>query len=209
VDLSTGVDRRDLTTGGIRRDLSTGGYEGFIHRTSISSIIHNKKRTGGAMPFWQLFYHIVWSTKQRNPLITPEAEEIIYGLIRKKAIGLGATVIALNGVSNHVHLVTAIPPKIAVATFIGQIKGVSSATYNRLANQKTSLYWQDEYGVFSFDKKRLPNYIAYVERQKEHHSQGKTIPILEREDEGSVKQIRDIYGSYIYEPDEFWNDFIP
>ena len=57
------------------------------------------------MPYWQLFYHIVWSTKNREPLLTPEIEPIIYGYLRAKAIGLGAVVFALNGVLDHVHLV--------------------------------------------------------------------------------------------------------
>jgi hypothetical protein len=42
-------------------------------------------------------------------------------------------------------------------------------------------YWQEEYGVFSFDRKRLPNFIGYVERQKDHHTQGTIIPVLERD----------------------------
>lgn len=63
------------------------------------------------MPYWQLFYHIVWSTKDRLPLLTPEAEPIIYGFLRGKAIGLGATLFALNGIADHVHMVAAIPPK--------------------------------------------------------------------------------------------------
>ena len=67
------------------------------------------------MPYWQTFYHIVWATKNREPLITPDVEAMIYGLIRSKAIGLGGTVFALNGMSEHVHLVASIPPAIAVS----------------------------------------------------------------------------------------------
>jgi REP element-mobilizing transposase RayT len=49
-----------------------------------------------AMPYWQLFYHIVWSTKDREPLLTPDVEPIIHGFLRSKAIGLEAVVFALN-----------------------------------------------------------------------------------------------------------------
>ncbi len=73
------------------------------------------------MPYWQLFYHIVWATKNREPLLTPDVESIIHGYLRAKAIGLGAVVFALNGVLDHVHLAAAIPPAVAVARFIGQI----------------------------------------------------------------------------------------
>ena len=49
----------------------------------------------------------------------------------------------------------------------------------------------EEYGVFSFDGKRLPNYIAYVERQKEHHTQHTTIPILERTEGEMIGLLRE------------------
>ncbi len=132
------------------------------------------------MPYWQLFYHIVRATKNREPLLTGDIEPLVFGYLRTKAIGLGATVFALNGMPEHVHLVAAIPPKIAVAKFIGQIKAVAATRFNKSGVRQTPLFWQDEYGVFSFDGKRLANYVNYVERQKEHHTQSTAIPILER-----------------------------
>ncbi len=155
------------------------------------------------MPYWQLFYHIVWSTKERLPLLTPDVERIIHGSLRAKAIGLGATVFALNGVLDHVHIVVAIPPKIAVAKFIGQIKAVASTKFNKLGIREVSFFWQEEYGVFSSDGKRLPNYIAYVERQKEHHAQGTVIPILERTDEMAVRFAHEAGVPYAVE-EETW-----
>ncbi len=135
------------------------------------------------MPYWQLFYHIVWTTKNREPLLTPTIEPIVHEFLRNKAIGLGATVFALNGMADHVHVVVAVPPKIAVATFVGQVKGVTSAKLNKLTSLSHPFFWQDEYGVFSFDRKRLSNHVAYVKRQKEHHTRGTIIPALERTEE--------------------------
>jgi putative transposase len=143
------------------------------------------------MPYWQLFYHIVWATKNREPLLTAESESTVYGFLRTKAIGLGATVFALNGLPDHVHLVAAIPPKIAVAKFIGQIKAVAATKFNKLSVSQTPLFWQDEYGVFSFDRKRLPNYVNYVERQKEHHAEARIIPILERLNDIGVQMVKE------------------
>lgn len=158
------------------------------------------------MPYCQLFYHLVWSTKNRRPLLTAEVEPIIYGFMRAKAVALDGTVFALNGTVDHVHMVVSIPPKIAVATFIGQVKGVASARYNKEHPAKGPFFWQSEYGVFTFDAKRLPNVMAYVERQKEHHSDGTTIPILER-DHGEWRQpvIREPSASYL-DGDASWRD---
>lgn len=155
------------------------------------------------MPYYQLFYHLVWSTKNREPLLTPQVEPIIHNFLRTKAIGLGATVFALNGIDDHVHVVASIPPRIAVAKFVGQIKAVASTKFNNRYPDHPSFFWQEEYGAFSFDGKRLPNYIAYVERQKEHHAKQRTIPILERTTGEGVKLIREDEVGYPIE-DEMW-----
>lgn len=155
------------------------------------------------MPYCQLFYHLVWSTKQRQPLLTPRVEPIIHSYLRSKAIGLGATLFALDGVADHVHMVVSVPPKIAVATFIGQIKAVASTKFNKGGSNAAPFFWQEEYGAFSFDAKRLPNYIAYVQRQKEHHAQGTIIPVLERMDESMPKLIYEITSFYAVEETEW------
>jgi len=132
------------------------------------------------MPYWQLFYHLVWSTKNRQPLLTPLVEKHIYGYLTGKAVGLKGVVYTTGGTVDHVHMVVAIPPAISVSKFVGQVKGVASTRFNKSGVSDVRFEWQDEYGAFSFDAKRLPNYIAYVERQKEHHAASTTIPVLER-----------------------------
>lgn len=143
------------------------------------------------MAYWQLHYHVVWTTKYREPTITPKHEEALFNFIRSKAYGLGSAVHALNGTGDHVHLVVSIPPKIAIARFVGQIKGVSSARYNEEVreNFEPRFYWQESYGIFSFDKKRLPYLVEYVRRQKEHHQENRIIPILEKDVENDDQQM--------------------
>lgn len=132
------------------------------------------------MPYQQLFYHLVWATKNREPLLTAEVEPIVHGLLHSKAIGLGAVVFALDGWLEHVHMVAFVPPTIAVAKFIGQTKGATSTRFNK-GGHGSVLFWQDSYAALTFDAKRLSNYIAYVQRQKEHHSRATTIPLLEQD----------------------------
>ncbi|MEA3349444.1 MAG: IS200/IS605 family transposase [Chloroflexota bacterium] len=155
------------------------------------------------MPYWQLFYHIVWATKKREPVLVPEVESIIHNYLRTKAIGLGATVFAVNGCADHVHVVAAIPPKIRLSKFIGQIKAVATAKFNKSGHPQAPIYWQAEYAVFSFDRKRLPNYVAYIERQKEHHAKNTVIPILERVEGQGVKMIRQ-KGEHYMVDNESW-----
>ena len=153
------------------------------------------------MPYTQLFYHLVWATKARQPLLTKDTEPILHNLVRSKAIALGAYVYALDGVADHVHMVASIPPAISIAELVGQVKGASSATFNKSGFARGRFYWQDEYGAFTFDRKRLPNFVAYVENQKEHHAQAGAIPILERTVQAS--EIREPEAIYTLE-DETW-----
>lgn len=76
------------------------------------------------------------------------------------------------------------------------MKGVCSAAVNSHKLTEEQFYWQDEYGTFSFDGKRLPNYIAYVQNQKQHHASGTIIPVLERvsEDDYTFREEEAIYA---------------
>jgi REP element-mobilizing transposase RayT len=160
------------------------------------------------LPYCQLFYHLVWATKNRQPLLTLKVEPVIHSFLRTKAIGLGATVFALNGLEDHVHMVVAIPAKISVAKFIGQIKAVASTKFNKLDPNAPPFFWQEEYGAFTFDRKRLPNYIGYVERQKEHHARGTIIPILERFDDDPTLLVRETEVIYWIEDEGWRGEFV-
>ena len=131
------------------------------------------------MPYYELYYHFVWSTKYRRPLITPEVEPIIYQLLQRKATSLGAHVYALNGIADHVHLVAMVPPKLSLSRFVGQVKAATSTNFNKMRHPTGSLYWQSDYAAFTLDTDRLQRTIAYVERQKQHHASGTERPMFE------------------------------
>jgi REP element-mobilizing transposase RayT len=152
------------------------------------------------MPYCQLYYHLVWTTKERQPLLAGDREPVVYDFLRAKATGLGGFIYALNGTDDHVHLVVSIPPRLALSDFIGQAKGVASARFNKLGSHPL-LYWQEEYGAFTFDGKRLPNVIDYVERQKEHHAARTLIAVLERTDDQPIGLAKMREPSAIYATD--------
>lgn len=178
-----------------------------LNRRVGARIVKDRQKGDTIMSYWQLFYHIIWATKGRQPLLTPQVESEVYGMLKGKAVGLGATLFALNGAEDHVHMVAAIPPKISVAKFIGQVKGISATRFNKSGRSNTPLRWQEGYGVFSFDAKRLPNYVAYVERQKEHHAQATTIPVLERVDGEGPVIVRETEHVYSVEEVEWRREF--
>jgi putative transposase len=129
------------------------------------------------MPYWKLYYHVVWATKERIPLIQPEFEAELHNIIAAKALDLGATVYAVGGIENHIHLAVAILPKISIADFVGQLKGSSSHFVNY--KLKIAFSWQAEYGILSFGNKDLPLVVDYVKNQRQHHSNKTSITSLE------------------------------
>jgi len=157
------------------------------------------------VPYWQLFYHLVWSTKNRDPLLTPQAEKHIYGFLTSKAVGLDGVVDTVGGTVDHVHMVVAIPPAISVAQFVGRVKGVASARFNKSGISTGRFKWQAEYGAFSFDAKRQSNFMSYVERQKEHHDEGTIIPILERmtSDHDGPRSMKEVPPPYTMDEDSW------
>jgi putative transposase len=121
------------------------------------------------MPYWRFFYHVVWATKNRIDLIDPTWEKDLYGYIRGKATALECIPHAIGGMPDHIHVAISIPPKLCVATLIGQLKGASSHYANEnYANR--SFIWQAEYGVFSFSERSLSKVVDYVNNQKKHHA---------------------------------------
>jgi putative transposase len=72
--------------------------------------------------------------------------------------------------SEHLHVVISIPPKLAVATLIGQLKGSSSHHVNE-RYMNSAFAWQAEYGVLSFSERSLSRVVDYVKNQKKHHAE--------------------------------------
>ncbi len=83
------------------------------------------------MPFCQLLYQFGWATQDLEPVVTPRIEAKVYGFLRMKAVEMGGMVFAVNGMPDHVHLVASVPPSVALADFVGQLKGFSSRKLNQ------------------------------------------------------------------------------
>lgn len=118
------------------------------------------------MPYWKLYYHFIWGTKNRLPLIASSLEPELYRVIAAKAQAMGGFVHAIGGMEEHAHLAVSIPPKIAPAKFIGDVKGNSSHYVNHVIKPDFEFYWQDEYGVLFFGERNLASVVRYIHNQK-------------------------------------------
>jgi REP element-mobilizing transposase RayT len=133
-----------------------------------------------SMPYWKLYYHITWGTKNRLSLIDKSFEARLHSAIAAKALELEAIVHAVGGIGNHVHLAVSVPPKIAISDFIGQVKGNSAHFVNYVVHPDFEFHWQAEYGIHSFGEKNLHFVVDYVKRQHAHHEQGTILNNMEQ-----------------------------
>jgi putative transposase len=134
-----------------------------------------------SMSYWRLFYHLVWATYERMPVINADVEVIVRRCLHAKAKELNAWIHEVGVVEDHIHLVITIPPTQAVAELIGQMKGSSSHAINATSVlHGTQFRWQEGYGALSIGERSLPAVIEYTRRQKEHHATKSTKALYER-----------------------------
>lgn len=129
------------------------------------------------MAYWRLYYHVVWTTKNRLPLITPRIEARLHDLIAGRCRHEKGRVYAVNGMEEHIHVVVSIPPTVLITSFIQKVKGSSSHFIG--AELGMPFKWQPGYGIFSVGPQGLKMVTEYVKRQKEHHASGNLFRALE------------------------------
>jgi len=162
------------------------------------------------MPFYRLYYHLVWAVKNRENLLQPEIEKRLYAYLVNKGREIGIYTYAVNGCYDHIHLVVSIPPKLSVATVVKRLKGASSHNLNhRLGGFDGSFAWQRGYGALSVGERQRSIAEAYVRKQKEHHQAQTTNAWLERYtefDEGpdDADLAKNITPSIVHEDTEIY-----
>ena len=109
-------------------------------------------------------------------MITPEIERRLHRNIESEARKMGCTVLALNGMPDHVHLVAGFPTTITLANLVKQVKGVSSHFVNETLKPASQFKWQGSYGAFTVSRWDLERVIEYVKHQKEHHAADELFP---------------------------------
>ena len=114
--------------------------------------------------------HIVFSTKDRKPLLDEALEQRLYpyfgGILRE----LGGRLQIVNGHADHVHLLATTPVTSAISDTIGKIKGSSSKWIHETFPERASFAWQRGYAAFSVSESQLARVTAYIEKQKTHHA---------------------------------------
>jgi REP element-mobilizing transposase RayT len=117
----------------------------------------------------QIFIHIVFSTKNRAELITPEIEAELFAYVGGIAANNKSKLIAANGTANHIHLLILLSKTIELSELVGDIKRNSSRWIKTKSDIFKSFGWQDGFAAFSVGQTQVPIVKEYIARQKEKH----------------------------------------
>jgi REP element-mobilizing transposase RayT len=117
----------------------------------------------------KLYYHIVFSTKQREPLITAAFQDRLYRYIGGIAREYNVELLRVGGMPDHVHLVLRLKADVSVSEIVRVIKSNSSKWLNELSEFIGAFSWQRGYAAFTVSASQLDALYTYVENQAEHH----------------------------------------
>jgi REP element-mobilizing transposase RayT len=119
--------------------------------------------------YTSLHYHIIFSTKERRPLVTDDIRGRLYeymrGVIRNEACFLRA----IGGMPDHIHLLMTSHATKSVADLMRVVKTNSSKWIHEAFPDHRAFGWQDGYGAFTVSESAIADVQRYIENQSEHH----------------------------------------
>ena len=111
--------------------------------------------------------HLVFSTKNREKLITEELQAKLWPYMAGIARNHGFEAIKVGGIDDHAHALIVLQATVALAKAIQTLKGCSSKWLNETSLKDFA--WQEGYGAFSVSASQSEGVVRYIENQREHH----------------------------------------
>ncbi len=119
--------------------------------------------------FTQLYVHIIFSVKNREPLIKTSFRDNLFaymaGIIKNK----NQKPLAINGMADHVHIFVGIKPDKSISELVREIKSNSSKFINENELSPVKFNWQEGFGAFTYSHAQISSVINYIANQQEHH----------------------------------------
>ncbi|MFN3753002.1 IS200/IS605 family transposase [Flavobacterium sp.] len=123
-----------------------------------------------ANTYTQIHIQLVFAVKHRNALIHSSFKGELYQYITGIIKNHNHKLLAINGMSDHIHIFIGMRPTQSLSDLLQDIKGNSSKWINEKKFLKVNFEWQQGYGAFSYSKSQVNNVINYINNQEQHHS---------------------------------------
>jgi putative transposase len=121
------------------------------------------------MSYVSVWVHIVWSTKNREPVLINSVRGELFRHIRDNARQKGIHVDFINGYLDHVHALVSLGASQTISNVVQHLKGESAHWANQQGLVRGGLEWQSEYGAFSVNASSVDSVREYIANQAEHH----------------------------------------
>jgi REP element-mobilizing transposase RayT len=122
-----------------------------------------------ANTYTQIHIQFIFAVKYREGLIHSSYKAELYQYISGILKHHNHKLLAINGMSDHIHIFIGMRPTQSISDLIQDIKGNSSKWINEKRFLKVKFEWQEGYGAFSYSKSHVNNVINYIKNQEEHH----------------------------------------
>jgi REP element-mobilizing transposase RayT len=122
-----------------------------------------------AHSYLSILIHYIFSTKNRDKIITPEIQDRLWAYMGGIARENNMKALSIGGVEEHAHVFLSLPATISIAKAIQLIKGGSSKWIHDTFPSFKDFAWQVGYGAFSVSISHIDETINYIKNQKEHH----------------------------------------
>jgi putative transposase len=122
-----------------------------------------------AHTFTSLLYHLVFSTKHGHPQIDDALKPELFAYLGRIVKKIDGVPLAINGTSDHVHLLVVLPQTVALADALRTLKANSSGWVHETHPEHRAFAWQAGYGAFTVSESRRNAVARYVAGQEAHH----------------------------------------
>jgi len=116
-----------------------------------------------------IYLHTVFSTKYRIHFIKPQIEEELYSYMGSIIKSNGGIPININGMPDHIHILSTLPKTMAVSKYVENIKRTSSKWVKTKGFEYQKFCWQNGYATFSVSPSVKNTVYRYISNQKPHH----------------------------------------
>jgi putative transposase len=119
--------------------------------------------------YTQVYYHIVFSTKDRQPTLREDRREDLFRYIWGVLKNRQSHVYRINGKEDHVHILTSLHPSVSLADLVRDVKTGSSLWIKKERVFGMFANWQEGYAAFTHSRPDVNRLIEYIKGQEEHH----------------------------------------
>lgn len=117
-----------------------------------------------------ILVHLVFSTKNREPFITPSIESELHPYMATVLREYKSPSLAIDGTSDHVHVLFSLARVVTVAYLVEELKTSTSKWIKTKGLEFRNFHWQRGYGAFSIGQSNLEVLKSYIRNQKVHHN---------------------------------------